>query len=445
MVAGFTYGLGRCWPVTRYWGQAVSLINQVLKDVEARQGGTTSDGWAGQQVKPVLTHQTSTSGLWAKRLIWLLVIAGLVAWIIFNRAELAAVYRSTLTSTQWGNEKTSAADIAPAKLSVTPVPAKTSVVETTKPPLGASNPVVDAHPQLTKSLFSEWQAELAESVTKPAIRQKVTPAPLSTQAVASKQASAKAEAPQVEGEFSIKPAESNSSGTVVSVVEPPLESGNAGKNKASAESATESNGTVNKHVRPEQEVNLLIQKAVDHEQKGRLSEALTTLRQALVTYPQSEDARQLLVAYLFETKQEAEAVAVLQAGIKRNPEQVGLSKSLAKWQLSHNQPEAVLLTLKPFANVLARDAESQWMQAIACQQLGQHQAALPYFERAIILRPGQAQWVVAYAISLQASGKNAQALQQLQSTQAMPISERLAEFVNQRIRQLGGSVPARDE
>ena len=423
----------------------MSLINQVLKDVEARQGGTTSDGWAGQQVKPVLTHQTSTSGLWAKRLIWLLVIAGLVAWIIFNRAELAAVYRSTLTSTQWGNEKTSAADIAPAKLSVTPVPAKTSVVETTKPPLGASNPVVDAHPQLTKSLFSEWQAELAESVTKPAIRQKVTPAPLSTQAVSSKQASAKAEVPQVEGEFSIKPAESNSSGTVVSVVEPPLESGNAVKNKARAETATESNGTVNKHVRPEQEVNLLIQKAVDHEQKGRLSEALTTLRQALVTYPQSEDARQLLVAYLFETKQEAEAVAVLQAGIKRNPEQVGLSKSLAKWQLSHNQPEAVLLALKPFANVLARDAESQWMQAIACQQLGQHQAALPYFERAIILRPGQAQWVVAYAISLQASGQNAQALQQLQLAQGMPLSERLSEFVNQRIRQLGGSVPARDE
>jgi MSHA biogenesis protein MshN len=423
----------------------VSLINQVLKDVEARQGGTMNDGWAGQQVKPVLTHQPSTSRQWAKRLIWLLMIAGLVAWIIFNRTELSAFYRSTLASIPLGSEKKSFGNNSQTKLTVTTLPAKAAIPETPKQASTMGNPVLDAHPQLTKSLFSEWQAELAESVTKPPIRQKVTPAPVSKQTVVSKQTSAKGEAPQVEGEFSIKPTESNSSGTVVSVVEPPLESGNAGKSKATAETSTETNGTVNKHVRPEQEVNLLIQKAVDHEQKGRLSEALTILRQALVTYPQSEDARQLLAAYLFETKQEAEAVAVLQAGIKRNPEQVGLSKSLAKWQLSHNQPEAVLLTLKPFATVLARDAESQWMQAIACQQLGQHQAALPYFERAIILRPGQAQWVVAYAISLQASGQNAQALQQLQSAQTMPLSERLAEFVNQRIRQLGGSVQPRDE
>ncbi len=421
----------------------MSLINQVLKDVEARQGGTTTDGWAGQQVKPVLTHQPSATGLWAKRLMWLLVIAGLVAWIIFNRAELVAYYHSTLASIQTGGDKKSAANTVPVRQPLTPVPAKAAVVQAPQPAAG-SNQVVDAHPQLTKSLFSEWQAELAESVTKPAIRQKVTPAPVGKQTVVSKQNPAKAEtAPQIEGEFSIKPAESNSSGTVVSVVEPPLESGN--KNKASVETTTESNGTVNKHVRPEQEVNLLIQKAVDHEQKGRLSEALTTLRQALVTYPQSEDARQLLAAYLFETRQDAEAVSVLQAGIKRNPEQVGLSKSLAKWQLAHNQPEAVLLTLKPFANVLVRDPESQWMQAIACQQLGQHQAALPYFERAIILRPGQAQWLVAYAISLQASGQNAQALQQLQSAQAMPLSERLSEFVNQRIRQLGGTVQPRDQ
>lgn len=427
----------------------MSLINQVLKDVEARQGGTTTDGWAGQQVKPVLTHQPSASGQWAKRLIWLLVIAGLVVWVTFNRAGLAAFYRSTLAGIQSSEEKTSAKKGQPQP-PVTQLPAKAAIAETPQSPAGEGSAVVDTHPQLTKSLFSEWQAELAESVTKPAIRQKVTPALasqqtlMSSQALVSRQTSTKGEtAPQVEGEFSIKPAESNSAGTVVSVVEPPLESGN--KNKVSAETATESNGTVNKHVRPEQEVNLLIQRAVDHEQKGRLSEALTTLRQALVTYPQSEDARQLLAAYLFETKQEAEAVAVLQAGIKRNPEQVGLSKSLAKWQLSHHQPEAVLLTLKPFANVLARDAESQWMQAIASQQLGQHQAALPYFERAVILRPGQAQWVVAYAISLQASGQNAQALQQLQTAQTMPLSERLAEFVNQRIRQLGGSVQPRDE
>ncbi len=419
----------------------MSLINQVLKDVEARQGGTTTEGWAGQQVKPVLSYQPSATAQWLRRLIWLLVIMGVVALLVFKWTELTAFSRTTLARLHSGNtyQAKPVAAKAQAKPPVTPLPPP-SLADAAQQPASSPPPVLDAQPHLTKSLFSEWRAELSESVTRPAIRQKSAPV-----ASTPKQTSAKVEAaPQVEGEFSINPAESNAS-AVVSVIEPPLASVIAGKNKSAETPAAESNGTVNKHVRPEQEVNLLIQKAVDHEQKGRLSEALTTLRQALVTYPQSEDARQLLAAYLFETRQEAEAVSVLQAGIKRNPEQAGLSKSLAKWQLAHNQPEAVLQTLKPVANALARDAESQWMLAMAHQQLAQHQAALPYFERSIVLHPNQAQWVVAYAISLQASGQNAQALQQLQSVQSLPLSERLAEFVSQRIRQLGGPVPARDE
>jgi MSHA biogenesis protein MshN len=409
----------------------VSLINQVLKDVEARQGGTTTDGWGGQQVKPVLSHSSSSSSRWIKRLLLALVVVGLGIWAVMQRAELISAYWSAVGVF---TENKAAREQAASPVKPLPVPVVTAPVAT----VAADNQTVDAHPQLTKSLFSEWQAELSESVTKPAIRQKITPVPGGINRAPAKSESA----PQVEGEFSIKPAES---GTVVSVIEPPFESSVAGKKISQETTSSESNGTVSKHVRPEQEANVQIQKAVDHEQKGRLSEALTTLRQALVTYPQSEDARQLLAAYLFEAKQDAEAVTVLQAGIKRFPEQAGLSKSLAKWQLAHNQPEAVLLTLKPNANAFARDAEAQWMQAIAYQQLNQHQAALPYFERALTLRPGQAQWIVAYAISLQANGQNAQALQQLQAAQGLPLSDRLAEFVNQRMRQLGGSPQSRDE
>ncbi|MFD0913547.1 tetratricopeptide repeat protein [Methylophilus luteus] len=422
----------------------MSLINQVLKDVEARQGGTSTDGWAGQQVKPVLSHAPTGAGQWFKRLLMVLVLAGLAVWAYLHSAELTLLYRSALA----GFTKDKPAQVAaavPVKPVVapvaTPAPAEIAVEQT--PP--------DTHPQLTKSLFSEWQAELSASVTKPPIRQKITPMSDSASSAAAKNdraslAAAKSDkATQVEGEFTIRPADNAGSATVVSVIEPPPETGNAGKNRAGAEAASEDNGTVSKHVRPEQQVNVLIQKAVDHEQKGRLSEALATLRQALVTYPQSEDARQLLAAYLFENKQETEAVALLQAGIKRFPEQAGLARSLAKWQLAHKQPEAVLQTLKPHAYAFARDAEAQWMQAIAYQQLNQHQAALPYFERALVLQPGQAQWQVAYAISLQASGQNAQALQQLQAAQGQPLSDRLAEFVAQRIRQLGGASQARDE
>ena len=397
----------------------MSLINQVLQNVEARQGGAATDGWAGQ-VKPVLSHQ-STSGGWVKRLVWGLVLLALVGWMLtMNWPMLAARLHTTGQQAVSSQQPIVVAAVTPAQ----------SLRDDATP---------DVHPvwmppQLTKSLFSAWQSETASPVATRA--KSVTSAP---------QVPAKTGvAPQIEGEFTIKPAAQVGANPVVSAIEPPLDVANALK-PARAEDESGPKGIVNKQIRPEQEVNVQIQRAVDQEQKGRLNEALGILRQVLNTSPQSEDARQLLAAYLFESKQEQEAVAVLQSGIKQFPGQIGLSKSLAKWQMARGQSEAVLQTLKPAANLFIQDAEVQWMLAMAYQQTGQHAAALPHFERAITLRPGHAPWIVAYAISLQAAGQPAQALQQLQQAYNLPLSDRLSEFVGQRIRQLGGTAVVRSE
>lgn len=432
MVAGIAHGHGRLGPLVEILGKHLSLINQVLQNVETRQGGTAlggkadAAGWSAQ-VKPVLSHQGAQANRWIKRLAWGLVLLALVVWLLMNLPTLTAYFHSRpLAASQ---NKLIAPQVAPS------VAAEPKVEAVAMPA-----PAISNTPQLTRSLFSAWQSE-PPAVVSPPVRHSST-----VNAVPAKVASAKVDpAPQVEGEFSIKPAEATAANPVVSVIEPPLEAAITAKQVKSNQEESGVRGVVNKQVRPDQEVNLLIQRAVDHEQKGRLNEALVTLRQAINSYPQSEDARQLLAAYLFESKQESEAVAVLQTGIKQYPGQIGLSKSLAKWQLSHGQPEPVLQTLKPVANLLIQDAESQWMLAMAYQQTGQHAAALPHFERATVLRPGVAQWMVAYAISLQAAGQSAQALQQLQLAYNMPLSERLSEFVSQRIRQLGGTVPARSE
>lgn len=400
----------------------MSLINQVLQNVEARQG-SPADSWAGQ-VKPVLSSQPVSSGRWVNRLIGGGLVVAAASWVWLNGPMLLAyLYPQHVTA------MTTVTRTAPASSTTEPANKPVSMAAAT-----ASEMAEDttwAAPQLTKSLFSAWHAEHvnAKLAVPPAVN-KVQPG----------LTPANPAPPQVEGEFSMKAADH--AAVTVATIEPasPLQAG-VMQNKAEDEKSADK-GLVNKHVRPEQEVNVLIQRAADHEQKGRLNEALVLLRQALTTTPQSEDARQLLAAYLFESKQDAEAVSVLQSGIKQFPAQVGLSKSLAKWQLAHGQSEALLQTLKPAANALAQDAESQWMLAMAYQQTGQHTAALPHFERAITLRPGYPQWMVAYAISLQAAGQNAQALQQLQQAQSLPLSERLLEFVTQRIRQLGGNVQA---
>ncbi|WP_124552289.1 tetratricopeptide repeat protein [Methylophilus methylotrophus] len=408
----------------------MSLINQVLQNVEARgsavlDGRPEAAGWDAQ-VKPVLLHQGTSAHAWIKWLLLGCLFLALIAGWQMNGPWLLSYFHP--------------ADVT-GPASKTMIPKVASPSASVKQPL-ESMPVQAASPweppQLTRSLFSAWQA-----AGSPA---SVSPLPVGNKPIAKlAPAAVKTAATQVEGEFTMNPAETVSASPVVSVIEPPLEVANAAKLAKNNEGESGPKGVVNKQVRPDQEVNLLIQRAVDHEQKGRLSEALATLRQALTTYPQSEDARQLLAAYLFESRQEVEAVSVLQAGIKQYPGQIGLAKSLAKWQLSHGQPDAVLQTLKPVANALIQDAESQWMLAMAYQQTAQHAAALPHFERAIALQPGRAQSMVAYAISLQAAGQPTQALQQFQLAYQLPLSDRLSDFVSQRIRQLGGTVTTHSE
>lgn len=391
----------------------MSLINQVLQNVEARQGVAAVDGWAGQ-VKPVLSYQGDATAAWGHKLLGGLLLLALIGGLLLNWPSLVARFHPASDD----------------NLTVTPTPsAAVASAAVEARPVVTDTPAW-APPRLTKALFSAWQKPATAAMPAAA-------APTGTsKPVLPKVASQ----PQVEGEFTIATAN-----PVVSAIEPPISAGNATKSARMQDEEAGPQGMVNKQMRPEQEVNVQIQRAVDQEQKGRLNEALMILRQAMTTAPQSEDARQLLAAYLFEARQEPEAIALLQTGIKQFPGQIGLSRSLAKWQLAHAQPDAVLQTLKPVANQLQQDAESQWMLAMAYQQSGQHAAALPHFERAILLRPGHAQWIVAYAISLQAAGQPAQALQQLQQAYNLPLSDRLSEFVGQRIRQLGGTAVVRSE
>lgn len=399
----------------------MSLINQVLQNVEARQGSAAlsqeaGSAWSGAQVKPVLSQTAGST--WRTRLVWWLLLL-VVAWGVWSQGP--AMQRRWQAWRQPAISPVTSSDIAKRPLALNPPVANTAA---------AQPPSVQQVPQLTRSLFSAWQPDSPVAARQPnrAIESAAatTHMPSNTAPVVATTA-----APQVEGEFTMKATTAAVTPTPVAPV--------ANKMAKSASEDGEAGGVVSKQMRPEQEANVLIQRAVDHEQKGRLNEALLVLRQALVSYPQSEDARLLLATYLFESKQDQEAVSVLQAGLKQFPTQSGLAKALAKWQLAHGQSEAVLQTLKPLASNLAQDAESQWMLAMAYQQTGQHAAALPCFERANALRPGAAQWLVSYAISLQATGQNAPALQVLQQAQSLPMSERLLEFVSQRIRQLGGN------
>lgn len=386
---------------------ALSLINQVLQNVEKRQGAHIGHAWSAQ-VKPVLSEPSVAATGHATRWMIGILILLLTLWLVYPgmmqwRAQAHAL---------------SVLDRFPPAAGVA---SQVAQPNQTAHPKRLPLPIVEG--RLTKFLFSDWHvaktspstsstSQATNHAQSPTLTPMLTPTLTQTNHEAA-DVMVDADAAQVDIQVLATPAV-----------------------KPTPKLATLDKNAVTKRIKPDQEVNVLIQRAVDAEQKGRVSEATALLRQALNSEPQSEDARLLLVNYLQDAKQDAEALSLLQGGVKAYPEQAGLRKALAKWQLAHGQAASAIDTLQPLANTAGQDMDWHWMLAMAHQQSGQHQAALPYFERTLQLQPAHAQAYVAYAVSLQALGLRAQALQQLRYAQDFPMSERMSEFVLQRSQQL---------
>ncbi len=430
----------------------MSLINQVLKDIEQRQASLQlEESKLKAQLRPVLSMDDSEWRFptWLKLFILGFLFGGLayVGWLFFIK---------------------NTADHAAPESGFANAPTKTA-------------PALDwqIHPQLTKTLSSDWQSlESSEASSSKAAQENKTknapkaksapkispdlPKPVLSQAEQLKLESSKSTVvPSVEkpienkrlpsSDSSLNPSSSsiqttsptvNSNVTNVvaspSVPAKPLSIKPADPNFASAVTpvASAEHAQVLKQMKPEQEANQHLQRAMDMHQKGRMAEAIDATKKALSLAPQSEEARQLLATYLAESKQPQEAMQVLQSGLQLQPKQLGLRKALAKLQLAEGQQDKALETLQQGAEQAPRDADYSAFWALTLQKANKHHAALPLFEQALRTNPNQVQWLVGYAVSLQADGRPQEALKQFQEAQNLPSSERLSAFIQQRIQQL---------
>lgn len=410
----------------------MSLINQVLKDIEQRQDSSKfEESELKTQLHPVLAINDDEWRLpkWLKLFV-LGFIAGAVIYFVWENVWLKTNTNAPLTRM--------ASDTS-------------------------ANLDWQAHPRLTKTLSSDWQAmeyaspasskasvkhapKLAadqnEGLPKPLLNQAEQLKPSTNRisnttntgngntlsAVVATEPSATLLTPVITAPA---PAMSKQE-TSVTLIKP------ADPNFSSAITPLSDADPVQvlKQMKPEQEANQHLQRAMDMHQKGRIAEAIDATKKALSLAPQSEDARQLLASYLVESKQSQEAVQVLQSGLQLQPKQLGLRKALAKLQLAEGQQDKALETLQQGADQAPRDADYSAFWALTLQKVNKHHAALPLFEQALRSNPNQVQWLIGYAVSLQADGRSQDALKQFQEAQNLPTSERLSAFIQQRIQQL---------
>jgi MSHA biogenesis protein MshN len=176
--------------------------------------------------------------------------------------------------------------------------------------------------------------------------------------------------------------------------------------------------------------------AMDLIGRGRSSEATQLLILAVSKRPAWHDARSALAALQAEGGDRRQALATLLAGAALDPGRFACTA--AQLQAELNDPIGALQTLEQVAPE-ARDESFHALAAAVAQRAGQHDRAIAEYGETLRSAPGNAVAWVGLGVSLQALGRNEQALAAYRGAAQGALSADLRRFVNSRIEALTSS------
>ncbi|MBE7941151.1 MULTISPECIES: tetratricopeptide repeat protein [Ramlibacter] len=196
-------------------------------------------------------------------------------------------------------------------------------------------------------------------------------------------------------------------------------------------------GRLERSVGPQQQSDNLYKQALLMLQQGNGIEARPLLRRALQANPANGAARQALANLLIESNSLGEATALLREGTQQSPERPSLWTTLARLQVEQGDSAGALATLEQGASHAGDDAGFNALYAVMLQRTGRHDEAVKRFLTALRSDPAMPNWLVGIGISLQALGRDGDALQAFQRAREggrLPAS--LVAFVDARLEQL---------
>ena len=171
--------------------------------------------------------------------------------------------------------------------------------------------------------------------------------------------------------------------------------------------------------------------------QGRLVEAQDSFRQALQNNPLHAGARQGLFGLLVDAKRTPEAEQLLKEGLKLNANQPGLALALARLQLDRADANAAIETLQASAASAQNSPDYLAFFAGLLQRQSRHREAVEQYLAALRLAPNSGVWLMGLGISLQALGRNTDAQDAFRRARASnTLNAELQAFVDQRLRQL---------
>jgi MSHA biogenesis protein MshN len=369
----------------------MSLINQMLQDLERRSVGTLTSGVSPQQVRAVPIRKGVHPAWWLV-LVLTVALAGVILWF-FLRPAPAPVSAPNLAL-----KIASDLSAAPSPVAQTPL----TTAEPIQDPVPLENPVASA-PQIPAMEATRSVDDTLKPKKKPV-----------------------SEASQSE-----LPAVSN-----VPIAKPPISPIMSATNTEVADKTVKLTKEV-KELTPQQRAENSYRQASTALQLGHGSEVIPDLEQALQFDPQHAAARQMLVGVLLQAKRTDDAVRKAQDGLALDPTQTGLAMILARLQVEQGDLKAALATLeKNLPNAQDR-ADYHAFFAALLQRDNRHKDAINQYALAIAKSPQNGVWWMGLGISLQAENRLPEAKEAFgRAKTSNTLTPELLAFVTQKLTQL---------
>ena len=370
----------------------MSLINQMLKDLEQRNAGA-------MDIQRPLSGEVRAVPLGRRgsplKLIAVLLVGLLIGAIYVGQQHASTMVPVVTEKPQVVTSKS--VDTAPPAVAA---PSETVQREIAQPKASPA-PETTSMPLLERELRITPPEQVEQQVKSPEHQQPAKP---------------KAE-PLAKSEPASKPV------------------ADTAKVKLAAKTSPDSSPMV-KQVRPEQISGNYYRQALLYLQQGRVAESQAALVQALDANPANHDARLTLAGLLVDNKRKSEAMSLLAKGAELAPEQSGFSLALARLQLDAGDKSGALATLEQGLPYAKNDADYHGFLATLLQRADRHDEAINHYMIALAGDSMMPSWLIGLGISLQATNRLAEAQEAFQRAQNANLSPDLAQFVDQRLKQI---------
>ncbi len=384
----------------------MSLINQMLQDLDARGTPGASAGVLQGQVRAVPERRRLHPAWWLVLLLASALCAG-AGWIWFGRSVPATPSSVVKPVPELPLKMDSRLSVVPA-MAATPIAAAPDPEPHSAPtPAGASvTPRLPDLPVTGTATPAPVATPLASAVPTPNV---MAPAPATTEPSRGVTSSA-----PLPAKVTVLPALA------------------AGTESSSAVITKQS-----KELTPLQRAENDYRRGATLIQQGKPAEAIAAMEQALQLDSRHAAARQTLVGLLLDARRHDEALRRLREGLQADGSQTGLAMILARLQVDRGELKPAIETLQRSLPHALDRADYQAFLAALLQRDSRHKEAVEHYSQAVRRAPQNGLWWMGLGISLQADNRVNDAIEAFGRAKASDgLSAELKAFVDEKLNNL---------